>query len=103
MSIPFTQFLRPDGRMRPVEFDGSPETERKAKYLILCNCRFEIEELKGGMVNMDCIYTTEDEQLACELIINGPGVPSAVESLVDRAYKRYMEFINSLPEQGEPK
>jgi len=86
MSIPFTQFLRPDGRRVPVEIDVSDEVESLAEILVKAGCRFEIEELSTGMVNMECMLA---ECCICgELCPNGPQVPGAVEKLVRTAYRR---------------
>jgi hypothetical protein len=86
MSIQFTQFLRPDGRRAPVEIDMSEEVESLADTLVKAGCRFEIEELTTGMVNMECMLGYEC--ICGELCPNGPAVPNKVESLVRKAYER---------------
>jgi hypothetical protein len=86
MSIPFIQFLRPDGRRKAVEIDMPEEVENLAATLIEAGCRFEIEELTTGMVNMECML--ENYCVAGELCPNGPPVPDAVEKLIRNAYAR---------------
>ena len=86
MSIPFTQFLRPNGRQKPTVIDMPEETEGLAKTLVQAGCRFEIEELSTGMVNMECMLG--DHCICGELCPNGPEVPGAVEKLVRAAYGR---------------
>lgn len=86
MSIHFTQFLRPNGRQVQKEIDMPQEVEELAQILIKAGCRFEIEELSTGMINMECMV--DDVCVAGELSPNGPEVPKAVESLVRKAYAR---------------
>jgi hypothetical protein len=86
MSISFTQFLRPNGRQTSVEIDMSEEIEGLAKTLVKAGCRFEIEELSTGMVNMECMLA--EYCISGELCSNGPEVPEAVETLVRTAYRR---------------
>ena len=52
--IPFTQFLRPNGRARQVAFEASGDTEEMAQSLIEKGARFEIEVLMNGVIHMDC-------------------------------------------------
>ena len=53
MSIPFTQYLRPDGRKRAVEIDMSKEVEDLAKRFIAAGGRYECEELTTGHASSD--------------------------------------------------
>lgn len=86
--IPFTQYMRPNGRKVRVEVDRPAEIERRADALIKLGAVFEIEELMSGMVSMTCERDTgdDDEVLGHELCSNGPEVPGAVDTLVNRAY-----------------
>ena len=88
MSIPFTQFLRPDGRRRDVTIDMPEEIEAKAHELIEAGYRFEIEELTTGHVHMDCSRPDDDEPVALKVCANGPPVITAVTELVNDAYER---------------
>lgn len=81
--IPFTQYLRPNGRPKEVYIDLGIETENKAQQLIDCGCRFDIEILLTGIVSMTC--EQGDELLAMELAPNGPEIPGAVKRLIDSA------------------
>lgn len=83
MSIPFTQYLRPDGRTKGVEIDRPAEIEDAAKRLIDSGCVFEIEELSDGTVSMTC--ERDDEVLAHELCPNGPDVPTTVDRMIQSA------------------
>lgn len=82
-AIPFTQFLRPDGRQREVSIQRPADVADKAYKLISAGCRFEIEELTTGQVSMTVERDDPDgeaEVLAMEIVPNGPRVPGAVDS-----------------------
>lgn len=80
-TIPFTQFLRPDGRQKGVFFEcDDPKVLEKALVIIKRGLRFECEELMNGMVSMT--ISNQDEDLAFQLVPNGPQVPEAVKALV---------------------
>lgn len=92
MIIPFTQFLRPDGRRMPVSIDTqegpetfSEEADELVQKLLDAGCKFEIEQLTTGMINMDC-QTKSSELLAQELCENGPAVIEAIQKLVLAAH-----------------
>jgi hypothetical protein len=81
MSIPFTQFMRPSGRPKPVLIDRPADIETQAGRLIAAGCRFECEVLTTGEVSFT-IQRNADEVVACEICPNGPKVPAAVDRLV---------------------
>jgi len=87
MSIPFTQYLRPDGRRRDDSIDRPVEVEEQAKRLIAGGVRFEAEVLRTGEVSLEAVL--KDESLALEVVRNGPGVPEAVDRLVRAAAERF--------------
>lgn len=87
MSIPFTQYLRPNGRKKPVEIDRSAEIERLANVFITSGGRFECEELNTGVVSLTAFHPKggedgDGDDIAIELVRNGPEVPAAVDKLV---------------------
>ena len=86
--IPFTQYLRPNGRKARTAIDRPSEVEKKAQDLIDSGAVFEIEELMSGIVSMTCERETNDEHevLAHELCSNGTEVPETVDRLVGRAH-----------------
>jgi hypothetical protein len=86
MSIPFTQFLMPDGRRKAVTIDSTPEIETKAKELIAAGYCFEIEMLMTGCIAMECCTPDGEEPLAFEICSNGPPVVDAVNKLVRDAH-----------------
>lgn len=89
MSIPFTQFMLPDGRRGQISIDRAPETESVAASLVQKGVSFEIEILRTGDVSMEALLpiTADGDQasLAIEICANGPGVPCAVDRLVANA------------------
>lgn len=90
MSIPFTQYLRPDGRKRQVEIDMEPETETLARKFIDAGGWFEVEELSTGHASLTaCAYVNDEPQdIDIEVVPNGPAVPDAVDRLVRRVAPR---------------
>ena len=87
MSIPFTQYLRPNGRKRPVDIERSPEIEAIAQRFIESGGKYECEELSTGHASLTAVKYGDD--VAIELTMNGPSVPDAVDRLV----KKSEEFI----------
>lgn len=89
MSIPFTQFLRPNGRKRVETIERPAEIEAIAEQLQQAGVVFEIEELQNGVVSMEAVRPTggddDPEVLASELCRNGPEVPRMVDKLVKEA------------------
>lgn len=100
MSIPFTQYLMPDGRTRPMTIDRPAEIERKARDLIEAGYRFEIEVLMTEEISMEIVKDVPDpdinDSLGIEVCFNGPsqetskgtrlGVPEALDKLVTAAW-----------------
>jgi hypothetical protein len=87
MSIPFTQFLMPNGRQTPVEIDRPPEIEALAKRLLDAGCHFEIEMLTTGEVSMEVVWSQQEEPVASALCPNGPEVPVSVDQMIREAVK----------------
>ena len=86
----FTQYLRPDGRKRFVTIERSGDVEAMAERLVKIGARFEVEQLTTGEVSLECILQTDEPQiLSSAICANGPGVPEAVDKLVEDAYTRW--------------
>lgn len=85
MTIPFTQYLRPDGRTKKGGFDRPDKVEQLATAILEHGGAFEIEVLLTGDVHMTCAYSGED--VVGELCENGPELPKTVDRLVKRAAK----------------
>lgn len=85
-AVPFTQYLRPNGRPRAMVIDRPEPVAEKAQALLRDGCRLDIEELSTGEISL----TVEDEKgetIASELCANGPAVEDAVDRLIERAMK----------------
>lgn len=85
MSIPFTQFLKPDGRKRSVEIDRPAKIEDMATKLYLAGYRFEIEVLQTDEINMETL-DSQGELVCGEICANGPPVEQAVDRMITNAY-----------------
>lgn len=87
MSIPFTQFLMPFGRRTQTTVDMPEEIEKLAKDFIKAGGWFESEMLSSGHVSLTACWNVdgEDEDIAIEVVENGPRVIGAVERLVRKA------------------
>jgi len=86
MAIPFTQYLRPDGRETLITIERSLEIENVARRLIALGCRFEAEVLRTNHLSLEALGPKDEDgdptTLAMEIVPNGPGVPDAVDRLV---------------------
>lgn len=80
-SIPFTQYLLPDGRKRPVEIEVADDVGEIARGLINQGLLFECEVLTTGHVSLT-ITDPEDGDLDIRVRDNGPGIREAVEEMV---------------------
>ena len=86
--VPFTQFLRPDGRQMRVWIDRSPEIAELARKLTSEGVRLELEELSTGEASLEAVCDDEEgevDSLAGEVVPNGEGVGEAVDRLVREA------------------
>ena len=87
MSIPFRQYLLPDGRVREGSVDRPSDVERAAQAFIDYGGRFECEVLTTGHVSLTAAYKVDGEwdDIAIRLSANGPEVLDAVDDLVKEA------------------
>lgn len=84
--IPFTQYLRPDGRRVPVEISVSAGIYALARRVIDAGGCFEVEHLRGNYAWLTAAY--RDHDIAIRVVKNGPEVPPAVDALVIEAATR---------------
>jgi hypothetical protein len=92
MSIPFTQFLLPDGRERPEKIDRPAEIEAMATSFIEAGGRYTCEILSTGEVSLAA--EIRDEDIACIVCPNAVGVALHVDNLV-RASARHLSKLES--------
>lgn len=84
--IPFTQYLRPNGRRESVEVERPLDIEELAWEFIDSGGYFECEELTTGQVSLTAGHPScEAGDMAIVICENGPDVPTAVDKLVGNA------------------
>ncbi len=83
MSIPFTQYLMPNGKQKEVSIEMPSDIEATAHDLLGKGCRFDIEMLSTGLVSMTC--EKGDEVLAIEICENNEKILTGVETIVKQA------------------
>ena len=79
-SIPFTQYLLPNGERRAVSINRPDPVVEKAKAIMEAGFRFECEMLSTGHVS----FTVSDDywDYAIRICLNGPEVPRIVDELI---------------------
>jgi len=100
-SIPFTQYLLPDGRTRPITIERPKEILDIAEGIIKEGVYFEAEMLRTGEVSLTAEYDDEEgeqETLAINICENGPGIGDIVDILVKEA-RRVLDETKSKKEQ----
>lgn len=80
-SIPFTQFILPNGKRRSTSIEVSDDAAAKALQLIERGLVFECEILSTGSVSVT-ITDPEEGDLDIRIVANGPGVREAIEAMV---------------------
>lgn len=83
--IPFTQYLRPNGRTTDATIDRPKEIYDKAMDIIKAGYRFEAEVLSTGHVSLTIYKNGVDHDI--EVVENGPKVPVAVDQMITRFYE----------------
>ena len=85
LTIPFTQYLRPNGCQREAGFDATGEIAALAQTVLDRGWRFGSEVLTTGEVSLTVFDPDKQEDVAIEIAPNGPGVVVAVARLVRAA------------------
>lgn len=94
MAISFTQYLRPDGRPRPISICMPEATEALAREFENAGGWYEAEVLADNSVSLTACMEVdgEEEDVCCEIAANGPGIKEAVDRLV-RASCRWLATV----------
>lgn len=93
MTIPVTQYLRPNRRKRQLHIECSPEvTEMALTAINRDNAHFTAEELLNGMISLTCEH--ENNDIAIRLSHNDESVLKAFEEVVRNAFK-ILEELNA--------
>ena len=89
MSIPFTQYLLPNGQRRERVVDRSAEIEEKANELLKSKYYFEIELLTTGVVAMYSYKSGQEREVTMQLCDNGPQTLVCVDKLINDTYEHF--------------
>ena len=82
-SISFMQYLKPDGRKRPILIERPDDIVEKSEAITDEGYRFETEILTTGEVSVTIFDPTEEVDVAIEICRNGPGVGEAVDRMIN--------------------
>jgi len=85
MSIPFTQYIRPNGHKKQIIINRPEEIEKLAKTLIAEGVHFDVEILTNDMVSMTA--EKDDKVLSIELSPREPQIEEKIDSLIKCAYR----------------
>lgn len=95
MSIPFIQYLRPDGEKRMTTIDRPTNIEHMASAILSRGYRFESELLTDGQASFTITGKRpgmeEEDDLIHELCENGPLVPETVDRLIQRGFDQLVK------------
>ena len=93
MSIPFTQYLLPNGQRRAQQIDRPADIESLAEKFIASGGRYECEVLTTGHVSFTAVKEIDPDDGPQDVVIevceNGP----AVETAVDRVVLKSQAFL----------
>lgn len=80
-TIPFTQYIPPDGLRNSTNFDmATKESWEKAQLIFAAGFRFEVEILSNGKVSASIGDDNADWALAFH--VNGPGLNDAINKMI---------------------
>ena len=97
LSIPFTQYVRPKGYKRIMRFDVLGDLAVAAKKVMDAGLQFECEVLSTDEVSLTVMDDDIDEDIAIEVVPNGPEVTKAVNRLILSA----AEYVANADLEGE--
>lgn len=100
MTIPFTQYKRPDGRAVEIFIDRPTDIEEVAQRFRDGGGRYEAEVLEGGEVSLTAVHRIkgEEQDVAIVVATNGPGVKEKVDELVRLSEKHLLAHIKGANE-----
>jgi hypothetical protein len=97
MSVPFTQFVRPDAHQRQISIDVSVDAQKKANVLLKAGCTFDAELLTmqshigDDEVTFACMSADGETCMGIQICRNGHGNRDAIERMIDEAYEYFMD------------
>jgi hypothetical protein len=84
--VQFTQYIRPDGRTKPITIDVPRDIADKAERLAEWDVHFTAEILRTEEISLTAEDATINETLDIEVVLNGPEVIDAVNRLINNTY-----------------
>jgi hypothetical protein len=90
-TVPFTQFLRPDGRRKVIALAVDKNTHEKAMTIINAGLSFEIEILTTGVVS--ATLSSRDADLLFDVGPNDDTLPGRMCRLIDRAFADLDHYV----------
>lgn len=92
MTIPFTQYLLPNGRVRRINIERPEDIEHIAQRFVLAGGRYECEILTTGDVSITAVKKVSGEEHDVAIAV-GQNEPGKVGELVDRVVRDSERFI----------
>lgn len=86
ITVPFTQYVRPNGRKREVSIEVNDTLAPMVQAIIAKGLRFECEVLSTGVISLS--ISNGEEDITGVLVDNGPGVRLAVERMIQDGYSK---------------
>lgn len=92
MTIPFTQYLLPNGRIRRINIERPKEIEEIAQRFIKAGGRYECEILSTGEASITAVKMVRGQDGDVAIAV-GPNDAEKVGELVDRVVRDSEKFI----------
>lgn len=89
ITVPFTQYLRPDGRTKEISIEMPRKIGLLARSLLSKGYYFSAEILTTDQVSLTCeaVVSGVESKIAAHIVCDdGPGVPQQVERLITEAW-----------------
>lgn len=100
VSIPFTQYVLPNGNRKHTEIARTPEIAELAERFISAGGKYECEILTTGHASLTACFDDPEhgwQDIVIEVVRNGPDVPPTV----DRIVRKSVEYLDSLHEAAQ--
>lgn len=84
MKVNVIQFIRPDGKQVMQETDLSDDLKDKYELVRRSGLHFTAEAIGNGLVTLCLDHPVLEDDYDMEIVSNGPGVQSAMETMLGR-------------------
>lgn len=92
MTIPFTQYLLPNGRKQQIKIERPADIEKIAHAFIASGGRYEAEILTTGQISLTAVKKVRGEEGDVAIVV-GPNKPGENMLLVDRLVHESAGYI----------